>query len=59
VRIQQEVAKAVAAPKLRERFLDRGVELKASASPEAFAALIKAEFDKKAKIARDANIRID
>lgn len=58
-RLQQEVAKAVATPKLRERFIALGVELKASASPEEFAAYVKAEFDKKAKLARDANIRID
>jgi tripartite-type tricarboxylate transporter receptor subunit TctC len=59
VRIQQEVANAVGTPKLRERFIERGVELKASASPEEFAALVKTEFDKKAKLAREANIRID
>jgi tripartite-type tricarboxylate transporter receptor subunit TctC len=58
-RIQQEVAKAVGTPKLRERFIERGVELKASANPEEFAAIIKTEFDKKAKLAREANIRID
>jgi tripartite-type tricarboxylate transporter receptor subunit TctC len=58
-RIHQEIAKAVAAPKLRERFIERGVELKASGSPEEFAAYIKAEFEKKAKLARDASIRID
>jgi tripartite-type tricarboxylate transporter receptor subunit TctC len=59
VRMQQEVAKAVGAPRLRERFIERGVELKASASPEEFGAYIKAEFDKKAKLAREANIRLD
>ena len=59
VRVQQEIAKAVATSKLRERFSERGVELKASANPEAFAALLKTEFDKKAKLAREANIRID
>jgi tripartite-type tricarboxylate transporter receptor subunit TctC len=59
VRVQQEIAKAVGTSKLRERFSERGVELKASANPEAFAALLKTEFDKKAKLAREANIRID
>jgi tripartite-type tricarboxylate transporter receptor subunit TctC len=59
VRMQQEIAKAVAAPKLRDRFIERGVELKASASPEEFMAYVKAEFDKKAKLAKEANIRID
>ena len=59
VRIQQEIAKAVGNRKLHDRFIERGVELKASAAPEEFAALVKAEFDKKAKLAREANIRID
>jgi tripartite-type tricarboxylate transporter receptor subunit TctC len=59
VPVQQEIAKAVGTSKLRERFSERGVELKASANPEAFAALLKTEFDKKAKLAREANIRID
>ena len=59
VRILQEVTKAAASPKLRDRFIERGVELKASASPEEFAAYVKAEFDKKAKLAREANIRLD
>lgn len=59
VRVQQEVAKAVGTPRLRERFIERGVELKASANPEEFAVVIKTEFDKKAKLAREANIRID
>ena len=59
VRIQQEVAKAVRVPAVRDRFIQRGVELKASASPEEFATHVKAEFDKKAKLAREANIRID
>jgi tripartite-type tricarboxylate transporter receptor subunit TctC len=59
LRIQQEVAKAAGTPRLRDRFIERGVELRASASPEEFAAHIKTEFDKKAKLAKEANIRID
>jgi tripartite-type tricarboxylate transporter receptor subunit TctC len=59
VRILQDVAKAVATPRLHDRFIERGVELKASASPEEFASYVKAEFDKKAKLAKEANIRID
>ena len=58
-RMLQEVAKAVTAPKLRDRFIERGVELKASASPDEFGAYIRAEFDKKAKLAKEANIRLD
>ena len=59
VRVNEEVAKVVRMPALRNRFLERGVELKASASPEEFTAHIKAEFDKKGKLARDAGIRLE
>ena len=59
VRVRDEVAKVVRAPALHDRFIERGVELKASASPEEFTAYIKAEFDKKAKLAKDAGIRLE
>lgn len=59
VRVRDEIAKAVRVPLLRERFLERGVELKASASPDEFSALIRAEVDKKSKLARDAGIRLE
>jgi tripartite-type tricarboxylate transporter receptor subunit TctC len=59
VRMRDEVAKVVRIPALRDRFIERGVELKASASPEEFTAYIKAEFDKKAKLAKEAGIRLE
>jgi tripartite-type tricarboxylate transporter receptor subunit TctC len=59
VRLNAEVAKAVRQPLLRKRFLELGVELTASASPEAFTAYVKAEFEKKAKLAREAGIRME
>lgn len=59
VRLHADVVKAVRFPELRKRFLERGVELTASASPEDFAAYIKAEFVKKARLAREAGIRIE
>jgi tripartite-type tricarboxylate transporter receptor subunit TctC len=59
LRVNEEVSKVVRAPALRNRFIERGIELKASASPEEFTAYIKAEFDKKAKLARDAGIRLE
>jgi tripartite-type tricarboxylate transporter receptor subunit TctC len=58
-RLNAEVGKAVQTGDLRQRFLERGVELAASASPQDFGAYIKAEFDKKARLAREANIKID
>jgi len=59
VRVREEVAKAVRIPALRDRFIERGVELKASGSPDEFAVYIKAEYDKKAKLAKDAGIRLE
>ena len=58
-RVQSEVAKVVRIPELRNRFLELGVELTASASPDEFMAYVKAEFVKKAKLAREAGIRME
>lgn len=58
-RVQNEVARIVRLPELRKRYLERGIELGASNSPDEFTAYVKAEFDKKAKLAREAGIRID
>jgi tripartite-type tricarboxylate transporter receptor subunit TctC len=57
VRLNRAVAAAVSEPDLYRRFIERGVELKASASPEDFAAHIKAEFEKKARLVREAGIK--
>jgi tripartite-type tricarboxylate transporter receptor subunit TctC len=59
VRLNDEVAKVVRAPNLHKRFLERGVELKASASPEEFSAHVKAEVEKKGKLAREAGIKLE
>jgi tripartite-type tricarboxylate transporter receptor subunit TctC len=58
-RLHAEIAKAVRVPAFNKRFLERGVELAASASPDAFAAYIRAEFVKKAKLAREAGIKVE
>jgi tripartite-type tricarboxylate transporter receptor subunit TctC len=59
LRLNSEVAKAVGSPELRQRFLEMGVELLASRSPEEFATYLHAEFEKKARLAREAGIRLD
>lgn len=58
-RVQSEVARIVRLPELRKRYLERGIELGASHSPDEFTAYVKTEFDKKAKLAREAGIRLD
>jgi tripartite-type tricarboxylate transporter receptor subunit TctC len=47
----------VSEPELHKRFIERGVELRASASPEEFTEHIRAEFEKKARLAREAGIK--
>src|SRR5262245_3731192 len=55
-RLQTEVAKAIAAPALRNTFLERGVELTASGSPEEFSSYIRSEVAANATLARNAGI---
>jgi tripartite-type tricarboxylate transporter receptor subunit TctC len=56
-RLQGEIAKALAAPALRNSFLERGVELTASGSPEEFTVYIRNEVAANAKLARNAGIK--
>lgn len=58
-RLNQAVAKAVSDRDLYQRFIERGVELKASGSPEEFTAYLTAEFEKKSRLAREAGIKQD
>lgn len=56
-RLQGEIAKIVAVPALRSSFLDRGVELAASGSPDEFTTYIRNEVAANAKLARNAGIK--
>jgi tripartite-type tricarboxylate transporter receptor subunit TctC len=57
VRLQSEVAKAVAGPALHNSFLERGVDLVASKSPEEFTTYVRNEVANNAKLARSAGIK--
>jgi tripartite-type tricarboxylate transporter receptor subunit TctC len=59
VKLQEAIAKAWRDPALQKRFGDRGIELIASQSPDEYAAYIKAEVARYARLAKDANIRAD
>ena len=54
----REVARIVVLPEMKERFVTQGIDL-ASSTPEAFAALIKAEVPKWRKIVKDSGARAD
>jgi tripartite-type tricarboxylate transporter receptor subunit TctC len=56
-RLHREIERTVSAPELRKRYLDRGIELTASVSPEEFGTYIKSEVEAFARLAREANIK--
>ena len=58
-RLQSEIAKVLAVPELRKRYLERGIELEASRTPDEFSAYIKSQVENYARIARDAGIKAD
>ncbi len=58
-RLNSEVTKIAGAPDLHKRFLDQGIELIASPSPDDFAAYVKSEVARYAKLAKDAGIKAD
>ena len=57
-RVNAELARALAAPDLRERLVAQGVEIQTS-TPEQLAALTKARLAQMAKIIKDAGIHIE
>jgi tripartite-type tricarboxylate transporter receptor subunit TctC len=58
IRLNQELAKALTAPDLRERFAAGGIETQIS-TPEQFASFARAETVRYARVIKDANISID
>jgi tripartite-type tricarboxylate transporter receptor subunit TctC len=58
-RLHGEIARVVNNPEFRKRWIDRGIETLASASPEEFSAYIKSEADGFARLARDAGIKAE
>jgi len=57
-RLYDEVVKVVALPEVKQSFANIGAET-LSSTPQEFAALIKAELAKYAKVVKDAGVRID
>jgi tripartite-type tricarboxylate transporter receptor subunit TctC len=58
-RLHAELAKVVNQPDFHKRWLERGIETAASASPQEFSAYILREADAFAKLAREAGIHAD
>ena len=58
-RLNASVQRSVKQTALRNSFLDIGVELVASASPEEFNEYVRIEFEKKAKVIREGKIKVE
>src|SRR5207244_4059802 len=58
-RLHAEIARAVNRPEFRQRYLERGIETLASASPQEFSAYIKSEAEAFAALAREAGIKAE
>ena len=57
-KVYQELAALLKTPETRERFLAQGA-FASGMAPEEFAAFVKREVDKWARVARSANVRVD
>lgn len=57
-KIQADVAKALAVPEVRERFVAQGAQ-PGGTTPDQFAAFIRAETDKWTKVVKISNAKVD
>ena len=58
-RLHAEVVKAYAQPELIAKFAERGIDLAASPSPEAFGQLVRGEVARLSKLSKEAGIKAE
>jgi len=58
-RLREEVAKALAAPDVKEKLNNAGGLQAFATSPAEFAALIKSDYEKYGKLVRDIGVKVD
>jgi tripartite-type tricarboxylate transporter receptor subunit TctC len=58
-RLRAAVATAVATPELRNRFVERAIDLQASPNVEGFGAFVRAEVAAFVRLAREANLKTE
>jgi tripartite-type tricarboxylate transporter receptor subunit TctC len=58
-RMASEIAKIGASPDIKERFATIGMEPATEGGSDAFGVLIRSEFARWSKVARDAGLRAD
>jgi tripartite-type tricarboxylate transporter receptor subunit TctC len=58
-RLHQEITRAVNRADFRAKYLERGIELVASRSPEELSAYVKSEAEAFARLVREAGIKVE
>ena len=58
-RLNGEIRKIMANPEFVKRYAERGIEMRASASPEEFTAYIRSEADGFVKLVKDAGMKAE
>ena len=58
-RLHAEILRATNQPEFRRKYLERGIEIVASQSPEAFSSYIRSEADGFSKLVKDAGIAVE
>jgi tripartite-type tricarboxylate transporter receptor subunit TctC len=58
-RLHADFARAIQAPGTRERLVENGFDGTVTRSPEEFAAMVRADIVRYAKVVKDAGLQID
>ena len=58
-KLHSAIARGTSQPEFRKKYLERGIEILASDSPDAFSSYIRSEADGFAKLVKDAGISVE
>jgi tripartite-type tricarboxylate transporter receptor subunit TctC len=58
-RLHREIARAASQPEFRKKYLERGIEIVASDSPQAFSSYIRSEADAFTRLVKEAGISVE
>ena len=59
VRLNREIGRVMANAEFRRKYVERGIEMVASGSPEEFSAYVKSEAEGFARLVREAGIKVE
>jgi len=59
LRLNNEIGRVMGNAEFRAKYLERGIEMVASRSPEEFSAYFRSEAESFARLVREAGIRVE